>query len=173
MGLPAAWVDEIFSRLSVIYGRDFYGRWEGLSINDVKTDWGHALSGFEQHPEAIAYALANLPQRAPTVIDFRAVCRLAPLPVVAALESPKADPARVAAEFAKLEPVRQQMRSAVGAFVDHKAWADPILARHDAGHHVNPNTLDCARVARGLPPLRRGGGVALAAPAADGVGVVL
>lgn len=29
MSLPAAWIDKIFTKLTLAYGRDFLGRWEG------------------------------------------------------------------------------------------------------------------------------------------------
>ena len=63
MSLPLPWIDKIFEKLTIVYGRDFIGRWEGLEISDVKTDWGHELSGFENWPGAISHALATLPPR--------------------------------------------------------------------------------------------------------------
>lgn len=146
MSLPAAWTDKIFTKLTLAYGRDFLSRWEGVDLNDVKTDWSHELSGFESHPEAIAYGLANLPQKPPTVIEFRAIARRAPTPEVPRLEAPRADPARVAAELAKLAPLRMQS----SAVVDGKDWARRIMARHEAGDKINPYTLLSARQALGI-----------------------
>lgn len=148
MSIPAAWVERIFTKLSLAYGRDFIGRWEGLDLSDVKTDWANELAGFGAHPEAIAYALANLPQRAPTVIEFRSIARLAPAPDVPRLDSPKADPERVAAELARLSVVRADAVAASG--VDHKAWAKRIVARHAAGERLNVLPLRMARQALGL-----------------------
>lgn len=105
MSLPLAWVDRIFQKLTLFYGREFVARWDavGLSIADVKTDWAAELAGFVAHPEAIAYALENLPDRPPTVGQFKAICRTAPLPEVKLLPAPKANPQRVATELAKLK----------------------------------------------------------------------
>jgi hypothetical protein len=53
----------------------------------VKADWAHELSGYENAPESVAYALQNLPARAPTVLEFRAICRAAPQTKMPMLES--------------------------------------------------------------------------------------
>lgn len=109
MSLPLTWVDRIFRKLTLRYGREFAARWDdiGLSIADVKTDWCEELAGFVAHPEAIAYALENLPDRPPTVGQFKTICRTAPLPEVKLLPAPKANPQRVAAELAKLKELYQ------------------------------------------------------------------
>ena len=116
MSLPAAWTDKIFTKLTLAYGRDFLARWEGIDLNDVKSDWSHELAGFAEHPEAIAYALANLPPKAPSVIEFRALARRAPLPEVKLLDAPKADPARVAGSL-------------------DAAGGTPLPQRHTHAHH--------------------------------------
>jgi len=146
MSLPSAWTDKIFAKLSLAYGRDFIGRWEGIDLGDVKTDWSHELSGFDAHPEAIAYALANLPQKPPTVIEFRAIARRAPLPDAPRLEAPKADPAKVAAEIAK----QTDLKSAFAPKHNPKEWAQIIVDRAAAGDRIRPITLRFAREALGL-----------------------
>jgi hypothetical protein len=86
-------IDIVFTKLSLVYGRDFLGRWEGIDISDVKGDWAHELSGYEGNPAAIKYALQNLPNKAPTVLEFRAICQRAPEPAMAGyLDAPKANP---------------------------------------------------------------------------------
>ena len=146
MSLPTKWIEALFTKLTLAYGRDFLGRWEGLDVMDVKTDWGHELAGFERHPEAIAYALANLPQKAPTVMEFRAICRKAPQPEVPRLEQPAADPERVAAELAKLAPLRRR------AEIDRKDWARTLIARHESGEVLRPIQLRFAREALRIKP---------------------
>ena len=141
--MPSAWTDKIFTKLTLAYGRDFIGRWEGIDLNDVKTDWSHELSGFDAHPEAIAYALANLPPKAPTVLEFRAIARRAPQPDAPRLEAPKADPERVAKELAKLAPLRRAAVQMVGA----KDWARRILTRAEAGERIRPICLRFAQEA--------------------------
>jgi hypothetical protein len=89
----------IFKKCGLRYGRDFTGRWEGLDLNEVMDDWAHELKGIT--PESVAYALQNLPDKPPTVGDFRKVALNAPAKTVERLDPPRANPALVAAELAK------------------------------------------------------------------------
>lgn len=146
MSLPAKWVEALFTKLTLAYGRDFLARWEGLDICDVKTDWGHELAGFVDHPEAIAYALANLPPKAPTVLDFRALCRRAPVKDAPRLESPAANPERVRAELAKLGDLRAVATQRVGG----RDWAQPIIDKAERGERVSPTVLRMAQQAKGM-----------------------
>lgn len=80
MSLPAAWVDRIFERLTLVYGHQFLGRWSGLDLDAVKADWGRELSAYQQSPQALAYALDNLPAgEPPNVLQFRALCARRPV----------------------------------------------------------------------------------------------
>lgn len=148
MSLPLQVIDRLFSRLNATYGRDFMARWEGLDAGAVKSSWAHELAGFEQHLNSLAWALENLPERAPNVIEFRNLCRKAPTPDVPRLPEPKADPNRVAAELAKLAPVRAAAVSGSAGF-DHRAWAQAILNRRARGERVNPTSLRMAQQAMG------------------------
>lgn len=141
MSLPAAWVDRIFDKLSITYGRDFTGRYEGLDINSVKSDWGHELSGFFTLPSAIAHALANLPDRAPSVIEFRKIARMAPAPEVPRIEHSPAGKDRIAEEMAKLAPIVK----ARGSRADTRDWARRIVARHEGGDKITRTQLAMAR----------------------------
>ena len=133
MSLPIAWVDRLFEKLAIRYGRDFLGRWEGMPIADIKTDWSDVLSGFKGHPYSIAWALDNLPEvKAPTATEFRALCRKAPTPNVPQLEAPKASRERMAAELEKLAPIVKRKE------VDQKDWARRLKARDEAGDKLKP-----------------------------------
>lgn len=148
MSLPAAWVDRIFDRLAIVYGEEFLARWRAVSMADVKTDWANTLGYYEADPGAIAWALENLPSgKPPTVLQFRDLCRQAPAPEVPRLPEPKADPARLAAEVAKL---RSHLAATKPTTHDGKDWARRILARHDAGEKIIPYSLNSARMALGL-----------------------
>jgi hypothetical protein len=106
MSIPTTWVDRIFEKLTLVYGREFMNRWQGLDVDAVKADWAHELEGFEKWPEAIAHALKNLPpDRPPTVLQFRDIARKAPPKPVPLLPQPKADPARVQAELTRLRAI--------------------------------------------------------------------
>ena len=147
MSLPLSWIDAIFRKLTLVYGRDFMGRWEGLSASDVKTDWGHELAGFDRCPEAVKWALQNLPAgKPPTVIDFRDLCRKAPMPEVQRIPVPSANPEIVAAVMQRLQAARETALEPV----DHKAWAKRVIARNEAGEQLNQTTLRFAREALGI-----------------------
>lgn len=145
MSLPLSWIDRIFDKLVLVYGRDFTGRWDGLPLSSVKTDWAHELSGFDKHPGAIKHALQNLPAaKPPTVYEFRNLCVAAPRDTVGELPAPPADPLFVSAIAEKI-----RLSVPVGA-VDHKEWAKTLKARHKAGDRLNMNQVRCYRIALGM-----------------------
>lgn len=83
--LPDTWIDRIFARLQGVYGSEFTGQYATGVVNGVdggienaKRVWAEELAGFDQNPQAIAYALETLPDRAPNAIRFRDACRRAP-----------------------------------------------------------------------------------------------
>lgn len=142
MSLPKAWIDEIFTRLTVRYGRTFMSRWDGVDIELVKADWAKELAGFANWPEAIAYAFDHLDsERPPTATMFRQVATKAPRVERERLEAPKADPERVQAELAKLT------HASLNGKQDPKDWARRIVTRHQAGEKVNPMSLRLANQA--------------------------
>lgn len=101
MALELRWIDRIFDKLTMVYGREFLQRWEGIDLNAVKADWAHELDGFDRFAVGIKYALQNLPNKPPTVLEFRALARRAPEPEVPRLDSPKANPEIVKAALFK------------------------------------------------------------------------
>lgn len=147
MSLPLKAVDRLFERLLATYGRDFVARYEGLEQAAIKTVWAHELAGFAPHLQSIAWALENLPERCPNVIEFRNLCRQAPRDPEPQLPVPQADPERLRAELAKLAEVRKTAVAPAGA----KDWAHRILARVEAGERVNRTVHRFAREALGLP----------------------
>src|SRR5574337_512863 len=129
MLLQSAVIDRLFGRLSATYGREFLSRYEGVDEAAVKAAWAHELSGFAGRLDAIAWALDRLPQRAPNAIEFRALCRAAPVPDVPRIEQAAAAVEVVRAELARIGPLR------VGAAGD--AWARRVLAKHARGEPVS------------------------------------
>ena len=121
--LPSPWVDRLFDRLALVYGRSFNARWDGLDLDVVKADWAHELAGFAEKPEPLRWALDHLPAHPPNVVEFRALARMAPPPTVKALPEPKADPQRVAEAMAKVH-VAQDLRSPAQKVIDG------LLGRH-------------------------------------------
>lgn len=139
MSLPIAWIDKIFKKMTLNYGVEFVARYKGQKINDVKTDWSHELSGFDSMAYAIAFGLSNLPDRVPTAQQFKTLCRQAPSKQIALPPpSPKADPDRVAAELAKLAPVRNAPK------IDSIDWARSILANPNGR---TPTVIQMAKTA--------------------------
>ncbi len=145
MSIPVEWVDRIFTKLSLAYGREFIGRWEGLSIGDVKTDWAHELAGFENWPEAIAFAFDHLPERPPTVQQFRGICMKAPAKQHLALPAPQANPDRMKSEIAKL---KESMSVKPVSKVRDRDWAKLVISRFESGEKISPAVVGMAR--RGL-----------------------
>mgnify|MGYP000848903711 len=138
-------VERVFSRLAATYCADWVRSIAGVPISDVKTAWAHELSGFlatREAMRAVAWALENLPEKVPNAIAFRNLCRQAPAAPAALLDAPRADPARVAAELAKLAPAR-----ALQEPVQPRAWAKSIIARHAGGESITPTQLAMARAA--------------------------
>ena len=146
MSLPAPWVDRIFEKLTLVYGRDFAGRWEGMKMGDVKTDWGHELDGLQANPKCIAYALQNLPEKLPpTVLQFRAIAYKCPSENEHLLPLPRASAEKIAAELLRMGGMREKP-----AQTDMKEWARRIVSRHEQGDKVSRYSLNCARVALGI-----------------------
>lgn len=142
-------VEYVFKRLAATYGAAWDRSLGQAPISDVMTVWDYQLQQFTQSTAAkkmIMWALDNLPDRCPNVIEFKALCRRAPLAAPLALPEPSADPERVAAELAKLAPLKAMAATSV----DHKAWAKRLKARHEAGERLNLNQVRCYRAALGL-----------------------
>jgi hypothetical protein len=144
MTLPKKWVDEIFTRLSVRYGKAFMNRWDGLDIELVKADWAEELSGFENWPEAIKYAFEHMDsEKPPTVTMFRDLARKAPAKQVLALEAPIVNQEVMAQAVSQIKTAAQVKK------VDHKAWARKIIERAKAGENIRPISLRFAKEALG------------------------
>lgn len=120
MSLPSAWVDKIFTKLAVTYGQRFLGLYAGLDLQAVKDDWGGELRGYAQSPGSIKHALEHLPtEKPPTVLEFKALCRGAP---VKALALPPPDFDSEAAQRALAGILKP-------AAHDPKQWAHDLKAR--------------------------------------------
>lgn len=118
MSLPAAWVDRVFEKLTLVYGHQFLGRWSGLDLNAVKADWARELSALERNPKAIAYALDRLPAGdPPNVLQFRQLCAMLP---AATPKLPPPDPAGL-----------KRIAGALSSVAAHKETPDEWMRRLD------------------------------------------
>lgn len=180
MSLPNAWIDKIFERLALTYGRDFLGRWEGIDLDAVKDDWADKLAGFEHFGGgAIAYALDHLPERAPTVIEFAAIARKGPFKTgAAALPAPENKPRGPNdIERATMRRLAVDIRAGTLFAKPGRGWAYDLLQCHSAGWRngakwkATPVALDMARDAIASDVNRPADWVdPTAAPAADNWG---
>lgn len=138
--LPIAWVDRIFDKLAITYGKAFSNQYEGLSTDTVKGNWATELGRYAKRPDAIKWALENLPAKPPNVVEFRNLCRDAPNPDVIKLPPPTRTPMpeKVAEAFSVLFK---------GKPGDGKGWAQSILDRHERGEKVSCTALRMAKEA--------------------------
>lgn len=139
MSLPEPWIEKIFHRLSVTYGRNWLSMWDGIPIDDVKEDWAEQLAGYQQNPNAITYALENLPHaKPPTVLEFRALCQRGPSKQVE-------QPARIAytGPVIDADELRERIQSAIKSAKQPKEKRDPKQWAHDlaAYDRLHPNDV--------------------------------
>lgn len=146
--LPMDWVEMIFTKLTLTYGRDFLSRWEGVDLAEVKADWARELGGFLLHPDAISYALGHLPNKPPTALEFRDIARLSPAKALPRLEAPRADERVVAEQLAK----QLKLKEALAPHADGKQWARALIARYHLGERISPNSLKTACQALRIHP---------------------
>jgi hypothetical protein len=83
--LPASWVEELFSRLTGIYGTAFTNKFangarrkdgKDIGLENAKEVWAEELAGFFAMPKAITKALADLdPDFPPSSRKFLDLCR--------------------------------------------------------------------------------------------------
>jgi hypothetical protein len=137
-------VDRLFKRLSATYGAAWDRSLGQTPVNDAKTAWAHELSNFKGSLHRVAWALENLPERCPNPIEFKHLCRAAPAAEVEALPESKADPARMAAELAKLGNVMAAKEASPHGMKD---WAHRLKERHAAGHKLNAYQVVCYQAA--------------------------
>lgn len=98
-------LEAIFTKCGLVYGRDFLSRWEGIDLAEVKGDWRRELGSHLERPEAIRFALENLPNKAPHVLEFRALCNKWLPPHRPQLEAPVPEDQRLAAAEIKRKAI--------------------------------------------------------------------
>ena len=77
--LPETWINRLFAHFEALYGSRFANLWQGTDIANVKRTWAEKLSGFEDKPKAIKFALDALDDHPypPTLPEFINLCRTA------------------------------------------------------------------------------------------------
>lgn len=145
MSLPTEAVDRLFGRLAATYGAAWDRARGTAPVSDWKSAWGYELAGFADDLKSIAWALENLPERCPNVIEFRNLCRLSPRTDAPQLEAPTSNPAKIAAELLRLGELRAKKPEPAPA--GEKEWAHRILRRHEAGEKLRPICVKFAQQA--------------------------
>jgi len=133
-------IDRLFEKLAIRYGSAFLDQWKGVPLEDVKADWVEELRAFAHAPEVFAWALDHLPERAPNVTVFKALCRQAPRKPAPALPAPPVNPERAREAFAAVAEALRPKEHA-----DPKQWARDLIARHEAGARIPIANLNAAR----------------------------
>lgn len=136
-------IEDLFTKLTVRYGRTFLARWEGVPVDAVKADWARELASYADRPAIIEHALALLdPNEPPTAAYFRDLCGTAPAPAFRADAEPKQ--AQRAAEIR-----RRYLRPVPPTVGRERAWAADMVRRADAGERVSKYSLRLALDALG------------------------
>lgn len=147
MPLPALWVDKLFRKLSATYGQAFLRQYDGVPLEDVKANWAEELGRYQQTPQAIARGLERLPaDRAPTVLQFRELCRGQAEHEMLSLPAPA--PAPIAPEV--LNAVKSAVKPPEA--VNPKAWAWALKEREErsGGKGMTPFQKRSWRTALGM-----------------------
>jgi hypothetical protein len=147
MSLPTAVIDRLFARLAISYGTEFTNKWGTLSSIEVKSHWAHELSIFADNLNAIGWALQNLPDRCPNLIEFKSLCKQAPRPTTMALDAPKAPVEVVDRVLAEIAATALKTPRDENGQVDHKRWAKKLKKRHEAGETLSLYQIKCYKTA--------------------------
>jgi hypothetical protein len=150
MPLPINVIDRLFDRLSFSYGSDWINKWEGVEVVGLKSMWSHELGIFDDNLLAIAWALQNLPDRCPNLIEFKSLCKQAPRPSTMALDAPKAPTEVVDRVLAEIAATALKTPKDENGNVDHKRWAKKLKARHEKGEKLSLYQIRCYKSALDL-----------------------
>ena len=134
-------IDRLFERMAATYGSAWERSLGATPVLEAKALWSHQLQAFAERLEAVVWALDELPESPPNVIQFRNLCRSAPAAAVPRLPEPAADPARMAAELAKLADLPAQPSGTPAGGM--RAWVYRLQARDQAGEKLNRYTRFC------------------------------
>lgn len=145
MSLPDSWTDKLFRKLSATYGQAFLRQYDGVPMEDVKTNWAHELACFQQNPQAIARGLELLPaDRAPTVLQFRDLCKSSAPSEILRLPEPAGEP--VAPEVVAATKAAFQRKDARG----WRDWATVLRRRHESGEKLTRYQISAYRETLGI-----------------------
>ncbi len=144
--LPSAWIDRLFDRFAVLYGKHWFDLWVDVPMADVKDGWSDGLRGISG--QQIIAGLEKVGKFPPTLPEFVALCK--PPAVAAAhrpfLPAPK--PARGAIDARVRSEVDRYLKNAHKP--DPKDWARKILVEAGRGDYRILIGIEFAKEALGL-----------------------
>ena len=131
--LPSAWINRLFDRFAVMYGKHWLDLWADVPMADVKDAWRTELGGCTG--EQIGAALKACGTFPPTLPEFLALCKPAPVPAAHRLflPAPPRNPNR---------EIRQNVKEEIDKLLDRdrkrdpKDWARGILRDAAAGTYT-------------------------------------
>ena len=144
MALPTKVVERLFEKLQLTYGTEFTNKWGELNSMDLMTNWAYELAQFADNLNAIGWALQNLPDRCPNLIEFKNLCKQAPRPQHQALDAPKAPVEVIDREISNMFARLIKKPTDAG---DHKRWAKRLKERHEKNQHLSPYQINCYKTA--------------------------
>ena len=147
MALPTKVIERLFEKLQLSYGTEFTNKWGNLDSIDLMTNWAHELAQFADNLTAIGWALQNLPDRCPNLIEFKSLCKQAPRPQYEALDAPKAPVKVIDREISKM--IAGLLKKPADT-IDHKRWAKRLKQRHENGEILSPYQINCYKTALNL-----------------------
>lgn len=147
MSISIAAVERLFDRLSMTYGSEFKNKWNGIPLNEVKSAWAHELGIFADNLNAIGWALQNLPDRCPNLIEFKSLCKQAPRPTTIALDAAKAPVEVVDKVLAEIALKAFKAPKDDKGNIDHKRWAKNLKQRHENGEKLSMYQIKCYKTA--------------------------
>jgi hypothetical protein len=135
--LPEPWVERIWSTMRATYGATFDRQWQcpenvepAQHVAELKAVWGRGLAGLQQNPQAISFALENLPEFPPNLQQFKTLCARRPDSAQLAIgrDRPAPNPERLAELRAKLD--------AIGGSAGVREMAQSVFARLHAAREM-------------------------------------
>jgi len=108
--LPDAWIDRLFQRFSLMYGKEWAEKWSGLPLDQVKAAWSQdlAFASADQLRLALDHCKANnkFPPSSPEFVGLCKQFRVQGSPLLALVEPRGEMPAKVRDMLAKLRGAR-------------------------------------------------------------------
>ena len=136
MRLPDKWVNYIVKELQGAYGQQFAGKFSkvdsgvDVGIENFKESLATRLGGFIDHPDALRYALDNLPEtHCPNVPEFHKLAQSAPRRTSQAL-SYTPTPADEEKAKAIIEKAASEMKPKFSGGIDKHGATHPRSAMH-------------------------------------------